>query len=257
MYSDQLQFLNKIYDDHNTVDSMMPEIGEGLENTHAEEEQTRGTAEDAILPNTHVPSNQTRTRKHKKTDEIELKLLKALEPVTPCSKMSFLQSLMPHLKHYTDGEFLNFQMGVLNVIENINKRKEAAFQPQTNYSSHMPSYHSASSYMPRPPSVIQHQSFLPAQQPLYSPQQYPPQISNDSAQHHSSSPHHLYRPQNPATPVYNTTPCINRTQSTKESQSALQLQNFCYSDSSADNLESPTTPSGESTYSDQINFGTP
>ncbi|KAJ8966362.1 hypothetical protein NQ314_003563 [Rhamnusium bicolor] len=162
--SDQLQFLNKIYDDHNTVDSMFSEIEEGLENTLAENEEPRSTADDALLPNTavNVPSNRTRTRKHKKIDEVELKLLKALEPVTPCSKMSFLQSLMPHLNHYTDGEFLHFQMGVLNVIENINKRKEATPQPQTNCSSHMPSYRPASPYMPQPPP-IQHQSFLAAQ----------------------------------------------------------------------------------------------
>ncbi|XP_025829964.1 uncharacterized protein LOC112903851 [Agrilus planipennis] len=238
------------------IDSMMSEIEEGSENTLVDDDEPSRTAEDALLPSTstiNVPSNQMRTRKHRKVDEVELKLLKALEPVTPCSKMSFLQSLMPHLKHYTDGEFLHFQMGVLNVIENINKSKEATPQPQTNYSFHVPSYYSAFPHLSQPPP--EHQSFVPAKQPSYPPQQYPPHISNVSEHRHTSPPHHSNRLKNSATPVYNAIPRTNRTQSTTESQTTLQpLSSFCYSDCSTEYLASPTTPSGESTCSDQIDF---
>lgn len=206
----------------------MSETEDGMENTLEEDEEPQSTAGDTFLPNTTtVNSSSKRTRKHKKPDEVELKLLKALEP---CSKLSFLQSLMPHLNHYTDGEFLQFQMGVLNVIENINKRKEATPQPQTMYSSLVPPYHSASSYMSQSPPAFQHQPFLPAQQPPYPLQQYPQQIPNTFDQHHTPPLRYLpqQQPQNP----------VNHTHSSLE------------------NLASPT-PSGESTLSDQIDFGAP
>lgn len=265
MYSDQLQFLNKIYNDTNTVDSLEP-VQPGGEEAEQEEEPAAVFSEDTSLIQ-NQPSNQCQktTRKHKKLDEVELKLLKALEPKTPCSKMAFLQSLMPHLTNFTDREFLQFQMGVLNVIDSINKMKETISTPQPNFSSPMPSYQ-LPSY--QPPPVTQQQAYLPAHQPpQFSPQQYastsfPTQISSNFDQPHSLSNYNTFGPPNRSKRAHKTSIARNKNAPPKidTQQSTSQfLQGFCYSDSSlSESGPSPpptsaarsTTPSCESTYSD-------
>ncbi|CAG9560029.1 unnamed protein product [Danaus chrysippus] len=130
VFSDQLQFLNKIYTKKETVDSFNPEIVPG---TLEEDEEPEGTTgEPEVSTNANLPSKPVGTRKRKKLDEVEVKMHKALEHKTPCSKMSFLQSLMPHLTNYSNSEFLQFQVGVLNVIENINKLKETPHLQSNN-----------------------------------------------------------------------------------------------------------------------------
>ncbi|KAI4467741.1 hypothetical protein MML48_2g00002995 [Holotrichia oblita] len=57
-----------------------------------------------------------KTRKHKKPAEVELRFLKAIEGEQPCSKMAFLQSLMPHMQKFDNEELLQFQMEVLKVM---------------------------------------------------------------------------------------------------------------------------------------------
>lgn len=243
------------------MDSLDSEIEPGLGNTLEEDGEPGGSGAGdpsvSINTNVNLPSNnassQIGKRKRKQPDEVELKMLKALEPRTPCSKMSFLQSLMPHLKNYTNREFLQFQMGVLNVIENINKTQETISHPHPNYSSSMPSYQPVSQYMSQPLPVIQEQAFLHAQQPSFPPRQYSghfsTQISNNLDQHHPL-PLHLYGPQNQSKPAHQTTPLNKSTPSKKETQSTSQyLQGFCHTDSSqSENVASPA--SGESTYSD-------
>lgn len=184
-------------------------------------------------------------------------MLKALEPSSPCSKMSFLQSLMPHLDNFTDREFLQFQMGVLNVIENIKKVKETISHPHPNYSSSMPSYQTVSPYTSQTPPIIQQQAFLHGQQPSFPSPQYSgsnftTQISN-SFNRHDPLPPHQYESQNHSNPAHKTTPLNKSIPSEKETLSKSQyLQQFCYSDSSqSENVASPAiSPSGESTYSD-------
>ncbi|KAJ8945469.1 hypothetical protein NQ314_009221, partial [Rhamnusium bicolor] len=71
---------------------------------------------------TETPS--TRARKHRKPDEIELRIMKALESEKPDNKMAFFNSLLPHLDTFDNNNFLQFQMGVLQLISNINEKKE-------------------------------------------------------------------------------------------------------------------------------------
>lgn len=61
-------------------------------------------------------SNTPKSRKHKKPDGIDLRILKALEEEKPCSKMACLQSLMPYLQKFYDQDLLQFQIGVLKIV---------------------------------------------------------------------------------------------------------------------------------------------
>lgn len=72
-------------------------------------------------------------------------MLKALEPEAPNSHMSFFQGVMPHLSKYDDCEVLEFQMGVLQLIANINEKRKRT-QPPTF------SYHHQQFSAPQPPS---------------------------------------------------------------------------------------------------------
>ena len=98
----------------------------------------------AVTSKKYVSTAKPPKRKHKKLDEIDLKILKALErkePEKPNSQMSFFHSLMPHLEKFDDNELLQFQMGVLQVISNIKTRKPAAPDHQHFFT---PSLHNSS-----------------------------------------------------------------------------------------------------------------
>ncbi|XP_074038602.1 uncharacterized protein [Leptinotarsa decemlineata] len=120
VYNDQLQFLNKLYEVRETVDSLNDETRHGTENNseHIEVEANASFTIDETI------NKRTRNRKHRKPEEVELKILKALEPEKQNSKMSFFQSLLPHLDRFDENELLQFQMGVLQVIANINEKKK-------------------------------------------------------------------------------------------------------------------------------------
>ncbi|CAG9560774.1 unnamed protein product [Danaus chrysippus] len=91
VFSDQLQFLNKIYTEKETVDSFNPEIVPG---TLEEDEEPEGTTgEPEVSTNVNLPSKPVGTRKRKKLDEVEVKMLKALEHKTICSRMSLLKEV--------------------------------------------------------------------------------------------------------------------------------------------------------------------
>lgn len=134
VFNDQMQFLNKLYHVRGTIDSLEENPGDNSEVLVEEDvDDPEPPAEDGgratPFPTVRTPAAK---RKHKKQDEFELRLLKVLEPKATCSKMSFLQSLMPHLEKYNENEFLQFQMGVLKVVENINIQKQGLFVPNQN-----------------------------------------------------------------------------------------------------------------------------
>ncbi|XP_049799554.1 uncharacterized protein LOC126234856 [Schistocerca nitens] len=146
VYSDQLQFLKKLYDARETEDSFQSERTARLE----EDIETQGSVENTENvsgPFDTAPTQQTSksechtNRKHRKPDAIEMKILRALEEDKPCSKMSFLLSLKPHLEKFDEQDYLQFQMGVLKVIENIYERRNiltAQPPPFTHYTPPMP-----------------------------------------------------------------------------------------------------------------------
>ncbi|XP_037950685.1 uncharacterized protein LOC119681533 [Teleopsis dalmanni] len=102
IYADQLSFLNKIYEKGKTIDCM------------DEKEE---------VSNESSSSAKTST-KHKRMNEVSTQIIKTVEEEKFCYKATFLKSLMLHLEKFNNAEFLQFQMGALNLIQNINDIKE-------------------------------------------------------------------------------------------------------------------------------------
>lgn len=160
VYNDQLQFLNKLYEVRETVDSLNDETRHGTENNseHIEVEANASFTIDETI------NKRTRNRKHRKPDEVELKILKALEPEKQNSKMSFFQSLLPHLDRFDENELLQFQMGVLQVIANINEKKKMVPQVPPPFPQSIPTHsHSQQFAFQLAPSFPQHSQLTQSQ----------------------------------------------------------------------------------------------
>lgn len=68
--------------------------------------------------------------KKRKPDEIEIRLLKALEADDkPNRHLSFFHGMLPALDKFDENDVLKFQMGVLQLISKINDEKHRASQP--------------------------------------------------------------------------------------------------------------------------------
>ncbi|XP_037953157.1 uncharacterized protein LOC119683521 [Teleopsis dalmanni] len=110
IYADQLEFLTPIFNQSNINEKI------NKEKDHTEAEDSISDLK--ISKPSRITKNKIKLKKNIKTDD---KVLKDTEEEKPCSKMAFLQSLMPHLEKFNNTEFLQFQMGTLKVIENIYK----------------------------------------------------------------------------------------------------------------------------------------
>lgn len=196
VFSDQLQFLSNVYDARETEDSIQSQAEAGLERetiTYRETEVSADRGEDSS--NSLQSNSILKSKKRKKLDEVEMKMLKALEADKPCSKTSFLLSLKPHLDKFDEQDYLQFQLGVLKVIESINEKKKGLLiqpPPLCQYSSAIPYQHqfysSAMPYSAVPqqlshPQVINNQEFAPprnfrATQINVIDQDYPSEGSN-------------------------------------------------------------------------------
>ncbi|KAI4464765.1 madf domain transcription factor [Holotrichia oblita] len=170
VYNDKLQFLIKLYAERETSNSLCEDDGSVEVQNNVVLHRVRNplaTENEATNP-TIFKKPATQSRKHKKVDEVELKILKALEPKEPEKtdpNMSFFQSLLPHLKNFNAEDILQFQMGVLQVISNLNERKRGTVHPP-QYSQHnYHSFHLSHPSFPQPPPCHnQHlQSLLPTQ----------------------------------------------------------------------------------------------
>ncbi|KAJ8953869.1 hypothetical protein NQ314_007196 [Rhamnusium bicolor] len=144
VYSDQLQFLKKLYEARQTEDSFQSEGAAGLEEgteTQGSTENIENASQPFDTPPTQLSLKivrRTKNRKHKKLDEFELKMFKTLEADKPCSKTSFLLSFKPHLDKFDEQDYLQFQLGVLRVIENINERKKTMSAQSPPFTYHTP-----------------------------------------------------------------------------------------------------------------------
>lgn len=89
VFYDQLLFLDKLYDKRDTVGSMDSPTDELEENVEHQpsEQQPQAEAEMVDVPHTLVSkrSENPKSRKHKKPDEVELRILKAMEVKKPCN----------------------------------------------------------------------------------------------------------------------------------------------------------------------------
>lgn len=136
VYFDQLQFLRKLYVERPTSNSLKPEPRNNPENEKENDiepqQQASGNVSDISREKT---SNPRKGRKNKYQNDINLRIIQLLEEKEqPCNKMAFLQSLLPHLQQFDNQDYLQFQMGVLKVIENINEsKKEKHFATSSNF----------------------------------------------------------------------------------------------------------------------------
>lgn len=117
-----MQFLNKLFQTREVVES----LDGGTENN--EDENV-----DALPGATVPPKKNPKPRENKRRrqpDEVEMKMIKALEepPVSP--HILIFQGLLPHLNKFDDSEVLEFQMGVLEVISKIKNKQKNTAQPQ-------------------------------------------------------------------------------------------------------------------------------
>ncbi|KAJ8943581.1 hypothetical protein NQ314_009706 [Rhamnusium bicolor] len=121
VYSDQLQFLKKLYEARPTEDSFQSEGAAELE----EGTETQSSTEN--IENASQPFETPPTQLSPKS-----------VPDKPCSKTSILLSLKPHLDKFDEQDYLQFQLGVLRVIENINERKKTMSAQPPPFTYHTP-----------------------------------------------------------------------------------------------------------------------
>lgn len=149
-----MQFLNKLFKSR--------EVAESLEGTsdHNDDEDVDNPPQ-AALPHKDTVCEKPKPRENKRRrrpDEIELKMIKALEePTTTSPHISFFQGLMPHLNKFDDSEILEFQMGVLELISKINNKRKNTAQPLPHASqthSYYPNNYPFPQYQPCPSSQM-------------------------------------------------------------------------------------------------------
>ncbi|XP_014261981.1 uncharacterized protein LOC106674054 [Cimex lectularius] len=148
VYAEQMQFLNKLFQTREVVDS----LDGGTENN--EDENV-----DALPGATVPPKENPKPRENKRRrqpDEVEMKIIKALEEPPLSPHILFFQGLLPHLNKFDDSEVLEFQMGVLEVISKIKNKQKNTAQPQL-LPRGTPFYYPSNYPFP------QHQSFPPSQ----------------------------------------------------------------------------------------------
>lgn len=124
IFNDELHFLKKVYGVRNTTENF---IG-AEENVNEDAIINPGPSVNevsAVTDNssTQIKINQSGRKRQKKINEIDLKIIKALEKEQPVKttnpKMSFFESLLPHLDNVTDDQWLQCQMDILKVISKI------------------------------------------------------------------------------------------------------------------------------------------
>jgi len=136
VYFDQLQFLRKLYVERPTSNSLEPEPRNDPENEEEDDIEPQLQASSNVSDiSREKTSNPQKSRKNKNTNDIDLRIIQLLEEKEqPCNKLAFLQSLLPHLQQYNNEDYLQFQMGVLKVIENINEsKKQKHFATSSNF----------------------------------------------------------------------------------------------------------------------------
>lgn len=99
-----MQFWNKTYKSRDTADSLENTVYEQDELVDDEQLQTmsEGMGENTFCRNAEILP----IKRRRKLDEIELRILKALEPEKLNSHMSFFQGVMPLLSKFDNNKVL-------------------------------------------------------------------------------------------------------------------------------------------------------
>ncbi|XP_054275338.1 uncharacterized protein LOC128996970 [Macrosteles quadrilineatus] len=196
IFNDELQFLRKIYQDRNTDESYNNEDGENKDDDDISLEEQEDSVQSVTSKVTPVVSTsatgiketmqvKTPRRQHKKMDEVDLKIIKAIEKSEQeekkDSKLSFFESLLPHLNKFNDNEWLQCQVEILQVISKMNNRYLQAPPPPP--APPAPRHHE----LHNPPAsqfqvIAQPQNFNFPQQPYYGQMHHQAYSSNMHSQ---------------------------------------------------------------------------
>lgn len=141
VYSSQLQFLDKIFQERNTEDTLSQNIDDcGDEDAMVETgedpvEQVPSTSSDGAAEKPKSPFKKPVTKK-RKMDPVELEMISALrEPVN--RHLSFFKGLLSSLEDFNEIDTIDFQMEVLKIVKNIRERK-CQQQTQPVHNRHSP-----------------------------------------------------------------------------------------------------------------------
>lgn len=130
VYSSQLRFLDKIFEERDTQDTL-PENKD--DDADDDEDVTVENEQDPVEPAPSVSSDAAAAKKtesyfkkpaprKRKIDSVELEMIAALKE-TPNRHLSFFKGLLPSLEDFDEFDTLDFQMEVLKVVKNIRQRK--------------------------------------------------------------------------------------------------------------------------------------
>ncbi|KAL3283360.1 hypothetical protein HHI36_006508 [Cryptolaemus montrouzieri] len=124
VYYERLLFLKKLFDEQMKETLPAPKkpdiVNEIAEDSHAVQKSD-------ITPATTSFSSQP-PKKKKKLDDIEEKMLKALEE-SESPHLLFCKGILPSIKDFDEEETIDFQMGVLHLIKSIRNRRPNASLP--------------------------------------------------------------------------------------------------------------------------------
>ncbi|XP_031328390.1 uncharacterized protein LOC116163088 [Photinus pyralis] len=157
VYADQMQFLNKLIQSREVVESLEDRTDDNENKDVYNPLEAPLPRKETICENPNPKPQEYKRRR--RPDEVELKMMKALEEPAPSPHISFIQGLLPHLNKFGDSEILEFQMGVLEVISKINNKRQNTAQPRPQvFPPQTPSYYPNNNY-----SFPEYQQFPPSQ----------------------------------------------------------------------------------------------
>jgi len=132
VYSSQLQFLDKIFQEKNTEDTLSQNIDDYGDEDFVVEigeepvEQVLSTSSDGAAEKPKSPFTEPITKK-RKMNPVELEMISAQrEPLN--RHISFFKGLLHSLEDFNEFDTNDFQMEVLKIVKNIRQRK---YQQQT------------------------------------------------------------------------------------------------------------------------------
>ncbi|PNF20615.1 hypothetical protein B7P43_G04246 [Cryptotermes secundus] len=127
LYAEQLQFLSKLHCERETPDSLdsdkSAEENSDLPPADQEPSGLETNDQEAACFKKPSPRMGSKKRRDREPDHVEMRMLAALENETPNRHLSFFKGVIPSLEKFDDDEVIEFQMGVLQLVSNIKRRK--------------------------------------------------------------------------------------------------------------------------------------
>lgn len=130
IYASQLQFLDKIFEERETEETLSENFDDnsaGVAHITVKNENIQSfpnILHYADATNNPESSFKKPTSKRKKMDPVELEIIAALKE-KPNRHLLFFKGLLPSLEDFDEGDTLDFQMEVLKIVKKIRQRKHS------------------------------------------------------------------------------------------------------------------------------------